>query len=72
MSKTIHAVFENGVFRPIASVDLPERAEVEFEPRLVPKKNVWPEDYFQKTAGVFANETFERPVQGLLPDHGDW
>lgn len=30
MSKTIHAVFENGVFRPVESVDLPEKAEVEF------------------------------------------
>ena len=37
MSKTIHAVFENGVFRPVESVDLPEKAEVEFEPRLVAK-----------------------------------
>jgi predicted DNA-binding antitoxin AbrB/MazE fold protein len=33
--ETIHAVFENGVFRPIAPVTLPEHAEVEFEPRLV-------------------------------------
>ncbi len=72
MNKTIHAVFENGVFRPIESVDLPEKSEVEFEPRLVPKKDVWPEDYFQKTAGVFANEAFERPVQGPLPGRGDW
>ena len=37
MSKTVHAVFENGVFRPVESVDLPEKAEVEFEPRLVEK-----------------------------------
>ena len=34
MSK-IHAVYENGVFRPTDPVDLPERCEVEFEPRLV-------------------------------------
>lgn len=33
--KTVHAVFENGVFRPKEQVDLPENAEVEFEPRLV-------------------------------------
>ena len=32
---TIHAVFENGVFRPTKSVELPEHSEVEFEPRLV-------------------------------------
>ncbi len=32
---TIHAVYENGVFRPTVSVELPEHCEVEFEPRLV-------------------------------------
>ena len=31
--KVIHAVFENGVFRPTEPVDLPERCEVVFEPR---------------------------------------
>jgi predicted DNA-binding antitoxin AbrB/MazE fold protein len=30
---TVHAIFENGVFRPLGTVDLPEHAEVEFEPR---------------------------------------
>ncbi len=33
--KTIHAVYENGVFRPTAPIELPERCEVEFEPRVV-------------------------------------
>jgi predicted DNA-binding antitoxin AbrB/MazE fold protein len=33
--KTIHAVYERGVFRPQERVDLPERCEVEFEPRPV-------------------------------------
>jgi predicted DNA-binding antitoxin AbrB/MazE fold protein len=33
--KTIHAVFEQGVFRPLETVELPERTEVEFEPRPV-------------------------------------
>ena len=32
---TIHAVYENGVFRPREPVQLPEACEVEFEPRLV-------------------------------------
>ncbi len=31
--KTIHAVYESGVFRPLETVHLPERTEVEFEPR---------------------------------------
>jgi predicted DNA-binding antitoxin AbrB/MazE fold protein len=33
--KTVHAVFEKGVFRPLETVELPERCEVEFEPRPV-------------------------------------
>jgi len=33
--KTIHAVYERGVFRPLETVELPERTEVEFEPRPV-------------------------------------
>jgi predicted DNA-binding antitoxin AbrB/MazE fold protein len=37
VNKTIRTVFENGVFRPIESVDLPEKSEVEFELRLVAK-----------------------------------
>lgn len=31
--KTIHAVFEQGVFRPLEKVELPENTEVEFELR---------------------------------------
>jgi len=31
----IHAVYENGVFRPTEPVDLPESSEVEVELRLV-------------------------------------
>lgn len=72
MNKTIHAVFENGVFRPIERVDLPEKSEVEFEPRLVEKKVDWPEGYFQQTAGAFADEPFERPAQGAMPNRGEW
>lgn len=72
MNKTIHAVFENGVFRPVESVDLPEKSEVEFELRVVGKKDAWPEGYFQQTAGVFAHELFERPEQGMMPSRGEW
>lgn len=34
MTKTIHAVYENGVFRPTEPVDLPERTAVEIELRV--------------------------------------
>ena len=32
---TIHAIYENGVFKPTAPVALPDACEVEFEPRVV-------------------------------------
>lgn len=31
----VHAVYENGVFRPTSGVNLPDRCEVEFEPKVV-------------------------------------
>ena len=31
MTKTIHAVYEGGVFRPIEAVDLPEQTSVELQ-----------------------------------------
>jgi predicted DNA-binding antitoxin AbrB/MazE fold protein len=33
--KTVQAVYEDGVFRPIGDVDLPEKVRVEFEPRVL-------------------------------------
>ena len=33
--KTVHAIYENGVFRPKEAVELPPSCEVEFEPRIV-------------------------------------
>ena len=36
--KTVHAIFAQGVFRPMERVDLPESCEVEFEPRTVESK----------------------------------
>ncbi|QDS96747.1 antitoxin family protein [Adhaeretor mobilis] len=32
---TVHAIYENGVFRPVEPISLPENSEVEFEPRMV-------------------------------------
>jgi len=67
MNKTIHAIYENGVFRPVDSVDLPDNSVVEFDPRLVTSTGAWPEGYFEATAGTFVAEDIERPPQGLLP-----
>ena len=33
--KTVHAIYEKGVFRPLENVDLPNQTEVEFELRPV-------------------------------------
>ena len=33
--KTVHAVYEQGVFKPTERVDLPDHCHVEFEPRPV-------------------------------------
>ena len=38
----IHAVFEDGVFRPTVPVELPDRCEVEFEPRVVNRDKAHP------------------------------
>jgi len=31
----VHAIYENGVFRPVGHIELPDPCEVEFEPRVV-------------------------------------
>jgi predicted DNA-binding antitoxin AbrB/MazE fold protein len=36
----VHAIFENGVFRPTEKVLLPELCEVEFEPRVVGRDDI--------------------------------
>ena len=33
--KTVHAIYENGVFRPTEPVELPEACHVVFEPHVV-------------------------------------
>ena len=40
--KTIHAIYEEGVFRPLEKVELPEQTEVEFEPKIVGKSQSKP------------------------------
>ena len=33
--QTVHAIYENGVFRPTDPVDLPDRCMVEFVPKVI-------------------------------------
>jgi len=39
MPKTIHAIYENGVFRPTEKVDLPEHCSIEVEVRQIVKES---------------------------------
>lgn len=32
---SVHAIYENGVFRPLSPVKLPDHCEVEFDPKVV-------------------------------------
>ncbi len=40
MLTAIHAIYENGVFRPMQPVDLPERCEVEVDIRTVNRNSL--------------------------------
>ena len=37
-----------------------------------PKAPVWPEEYFERTAGAFAGEPFERPAQLPFEKREEW
>jgi predicted DNA-binding antitoxin AbrB/MazE fold protein len=64
---TIHAVYENGVFRPSEKVDLPDPCEVEVEVRQCPNASTthWPAGFFE--AIRIEDPAFARPIQGPIP-----
>jgi predicted DNA-binding antitoxin AbrB/MazE fold protein len=44
--KTIHAIYEDGVFKPTEPVDLPDHCPVKVEPQVEPTgQDVWNEIY---------------------------
>jgi predicted DNA-binding antitoxin AbrB/MazE fold protein len=65
MNKTIHAVFENGLFPMVATVDLPEYRNVDSVHRLVASNHAWPENYYGRIAVALQDEIFERAGQTL-------
>ena len=67
--KTIHAVYESGVFRPLETVELPERTEVEFEPRRVAQ----PEDHNGHLDGIYAilSERYESGEHDVAARHNE-
>ena len=68
--KTIHAVFENGVFRPTEQVELPEHSQVEFEPRVVKAAESHPDglDEIYEILGR-SYDTGERDVASRHNEH---
>ena len=65
---TIHAIFENGVFRPVGKVDLPEPCEVEFEPRLL-KDNHQP-DHLARIYAILG-QSFDTDDPNLAAKHDE-
>ena len=67
--KTIHAVYESGVFRPLEAVELPERTEVEFEPRPVAR----PEDRDGRLDGIYAilGERYQSGERDVAARHNE-
>jgi predicted DNA-binding antitoxin AbrB/MazE fold protein len=65
----VHAIYENGVFRPLGQVNLPEPCEVEFEPRLVQSETVG--DNLDDVYAVLAEryDTGERDVAERHNEH---
>jgi predicted DNA-binding antitoxin AbrB/MazE fold protein len=72
MSKTIHAIYENGVFRPTEPVDLPNHTSVEFEPRI--KDTPSPVKVSEGLARVYAilGERYETGETDLSARHDEY
>jgi predicted DNA-binding antitoxin AbrB/MazE fold protein len=73
MSIIIHAIYENGVFRPIEAVELPDRAEVEVEVRVV-KEGPAPLPMSEGLARIYSilgerYETGERDLAARVDEH---
>ena len=71
MSMIIHAIYENGVFRPIEAVEVPEKAEVEMAVRVV-KEN--PPPMSEGLARIYAIlgerfETGESDLAARIDEH---
>ncbi|MDB6021977.1 MAG: hypothetical protein JWQ04_1834 [Pedosphaera sp.] len=67
--KTIHAVYEHGVFRPLETVELAERTEVEFEPRPVQSQSKMDENL----EGIYTilSERYQSGERDVAERHDD-
>jgi predicted DNA-binding antitoxin AbrB/MazE fold protein len=67
--KEIHAVYENGVFRPTEPVDLPEGCEVILEPRQA-RTGEPPDDRLRRIYALLA-ESFDTGDSDLAARHDE-
>lgn len=68
MTTAIHAIYENGVFRPMQPVDLPDRCEVEVEIRAVQTQQPQPslDDVY-----AILNERFDSGEHDVAARHNE-
>jgi predicted DNA-binding antitoxin AbrB/MazE fold protein len=66
--KAIHAIFEDGVFRPIDAVELPDRCHVEFEPRIIEAKSSMPD---LDSVYAILNKRFESGEADVAARHNE-
>jgi predicted DNA-binding antitoxin AbrB/MazE fold protein len=67
--KTVHAVYEQGVFRPLQGVELPEHTEVEFEPKVVSRRRAHANA--RKEIYSILSERYETGVTDLAARHNE-
>lgn len=68
MMSIVHAIFENGVFRPVQPVELPENCEVEFEPRVVTNRG--PDDGLDKIYEIL-NRRYNSGISDTAARHNE-
>jgi predicted DNA-binding antitoxin AbrB/MazE fold protein len=67
--KTVHAVYEHGVFRPLQGVELPDHTEVEFEPKVISRPAV--DAAARKEIYSILSERYETGVKDLAARHNE-
>lgn len=72
--QSVYATIVNGQVLLADQVDWPEGTKVEVRPVDSQEKKTrdWPAGYFEQTSGAFADQEFERPPQGNLPEREEW
>ena len=67
--KTVHAVYEHGVFRPLQGVALPEHTEVEFDPKIVSRTRACAKA--RKEIFSILSERYETGVKDMAARHDE-